>query len=538
VGNVRSLARKVDAAAVPPRDLPARGELSSPRAGVAETSLAWVVPLLAVLFVLCWGAGMGWSFRAPPLDSAEQLVWSYALELGYWKHPPLPSWIMHGLVAVFGPSVPLPFFAAHACTAIALLLAWRLGCEFMSPLRSLCAAALTALVGCHGWANYEFNHNSVLLPFQAATLLCFWFAVTRERWSLWWWTLAGVFAGLALLVKYVALLPLGAMGLYFLTQRRLHVGRHILGALLACGTAMAVVAPHLAWLASHQYMPLLYARRVTLHASDFVAWLRAMGIFLLAQAGQLSFFMLSAVSLWKFRLPPSDPAIVRRPVEARRFVWISGAVPAALLLGYAALTGAVLEPRWGSNLYLLSGWLLLDLLAPSEAGTRRVLRTAAMVQAGLWAAVALAVPVLASALHWQSRPQFPGDELARLATGTWSRATDARLRLVVSDVWLGGTLVAYSGRPLAVLIDGEFDRAAWVAPRDLLDCGALVLQDRSVPRVQWRAQVTRAIEGAPLRGEWLLPWSPSRGLRHRDASPRRRIAWAVLPPKDAANCRL
>src|SRR4051812_16690410 len=508
-------------------------------AGVLRTVTRhpWLtVMLLAALFVLCWGAGMAWSFHAPTADSAEQLAWSYALELGYWKHPPLPSWIMHALVALFGPSVALPFFAAHACTAIALVLTWRLGCEFMSPRRSLAAAALTALVGFHAWANHDYNHNSALLPFQAATVLCFWFAVRRARWG--WWLLAGAFAGLALLVKYVALLPLAAMGLYFLADRRLHSRRQIAGAVLACATAVAVLAPHLAWLAAHQFLPLSYARAVAVHAPDLLGWLREMAHFLLAQLGQLAFPLLAAA--WRWRPRRGTPSPAREPIapEARRFLWIVGISPLALLLVYAAATETVLEPRWGSNLYLLSGWLLLDALGPSQAVTRGALRVGVLLQVAVWAAVACVIPALAAAIHWQTRAQFPGETLARNGMAAWDAATHAPLRIVVGEVWLGGTMIAYAGRPLAVLGEGQFFRSPWVQARDLTDCGALVLQDRSVPVADWFPEVTRLVDGAPVHGEWLLPWAPNRGLRRQEYPEGRRIAWAVVPPKDAARCRL
>ena len=108
-----------------------------------------------------------------PIDSAEQFVWAFSLENGYWKHPPMPSWIMHALIQLFGPSVALPFVATQASIVIALALTWRLGCEFMSPQRSLIAMLLTSLVTYHNIGGDCFNHNTALLPFQAAALLIY-----------------------------------------------------------------------------------------------------------------------------------------------------------------------------------------------------------------------------------------------------------------------------------------------------------------------------------------------------------------------------
>jgi hypothetical protein len=48
-----------------------------------------------------------------------------SLENGYWKHPPVRSWIMHVLIQIFGPSVALPFVAAQVGIVIALAFTWR-----------------------------------------------------------------------------------------------------------------------------------------------------------------------------------------------------------------------------------------------------------------------------------------------------------------------------------------------------------------------------------------------------------------------------
>src|SRR5437016_4591428 len=95
-----------------------------------ELRVGWTLAVLCCLAqVLLWSTAFGLSYKAPEIDSAEQFVWAFSVENGYWKHPPLPSWIMHGLIRVFGPSVALSFAATQASVALALVLTWRLGCE-------------------------------------------------------------------------------------------------------------------------------------------------------------------------------------------------------------------------------------------------------------------------------------------------------------------------------------------------------------------------------------------------------------------------
>ena len=154
---------------------------------------------LALGYLLLWGVVAAIGYRAPDVDSAEQFIWAVSLEGDYFKHPPLPTWIMHGLIALFGPSLVLPVVAAQACIVTALALTWLLGCEFMSPRRSGAATLRTSLVICYDIGGDSFNHNTVLLPFQAATLLRF--RLATQRGGGWLWFSMGLFAGLSVLVK-------------------------------------------------------------------------------------------------------------------------------------------------------------------------------------------------------------------------------------------------------------------------------------------------------------------------------------------------
>jgi 4-amino-4-deoxy-L-arabinose transferase-like glycosyltransferase len=203
--------------------------------------------------VVLWGLAFGMTYSAPDVDSAEQFVWAFSLEAGYWKHPPLPSWVMHALLQIFGPSVVLPFVASQCCVVVALALVWRLGCELMPPRQALVAVLLTSLVAYHNVGADTFNHNTALLPFQAATILAF-FQATRRP-GAWRWVATGACAGLAMLVKYSAVLPVLGLLVYFVLDRTLHHRRHLLGLALAALVFGMILLPHALWLGSTHFLP-------------------------------------------------------------------------------------------------------------------------------------------------------------------------------------------------------------------------------------------------------------------------------------------
>jgi hypothetical protein len=223
--------------------------------------------------------------------------------------------------------------------------------------------------------------------------------------------------------------------------------------------------------------------------------------------------------------------------EDRLFLWTAGVTPLALVVLSGLVRGTEILPRWGYNGFLLVGWLALDATHWPERRVGQLLRVGLAAQALLWMACVVVAPGVAAALHWQGRFNFPGAALAAAAESTWRSHTGQPLRLVVSDIWLGGTLAAYHPHPLAVLADGELKRAPWVSARDLAACGALVVQDRTEPFEDPVPGVSRYLEAAPLRGEWTLDWSPSRGLHPRRGATTH-IAWGILPPAGTDRCEL
>jgi len=497
--------------------------------------------------VVLWSLAFGLTYSAPEMDSAEQFVWSFSVESGYWKHPPLPSWIMRVLLQVFGPSVVLPFVATQLCVVIALALVWRLGCELMSPARALVAVALTSLVAYHNVGADAFNHSTALLPFQAALFLAF-FRATRSS-DRKWWFLTGLAAGLAVLVKYVAILPIAGLLLYFAIDRALHTRRQFMGLQIAAVTFGAVIVPHAMWLDATHYLPFHYARSVVQLLPGFGATAWYLAEFLGIQAVRAAPFIGAAIYvLWPRQ--GSREANAQRPDGAMNgarpndalFVWFAALAPLTGTLLVALGTQTALQSRWGTNGFLMAGVLLMMLVRrpDSQAMVRRALLAALTVQAVLCVGMTLGKTVVAERLGVRTRANFPGQELAQRAHATWKAGVpDVPLRIVVSDIWLAGNVIANSPAPLAVLIDGHRFKAPWVKPGAVRACGALVLDDMTDDGAG-HALPTPAMEElfarADATGIWHLPWA--RPDLHTSAGDRGTVRWGVILPRDPAHCPL
>src|SRR4249920_2024958 len=120
-----------------------------------------IAGLLAFAFV--WLLHLGQTSFAAPVDNIEQLVWVRSLEWGYYKHPPLPTWLLWLPVKIFGLTPWTTYVLGAALTLTALGLFWG----FLARLRgqayaSVALAAAACITFYNGRLTY-YNHNVVLL---------------------------------------------------------------------------------------------------------------------------------------------------------------------------------------------------------------------------------------------------------------------------------------------------------------------------------------------------------------------------------------
>ena len=74
------------------------------------------------LFVLVWLLHLNSTSLVPPVDDLEQLTWVRSLEWGYYKHPPLPTWLLWLPVRAFGWSAWAVYVVGASASVGSLLL--------------------------------------------------------------------------------------------------------------------------------------------------------------------------------------------------------------------------------------------------------------------------------------------------------------------------------------------------------------------------------------------------------------------------------
>ncbi|MDP9043414.1 MAG: glycosyltransferase family 39 protein [Pseudomonadota bacterium] len=448
---------------------------------LSPVGAVWVSCGVVVLWAL-WAAYFN---SAQFGDNIEQFNWAQSLELGYHKHPPLPSWVLGTVIKVFGPSIYWAYVLATVCLVGSALFTWLIGRELVGERVAAAGVVLWGLNMTFSQRVQLYNHNTVLVLWLAATVWLAMRASRPGRRSALWWCGAGLAAGAAVLSKYQALVPLAGLILALFGAGRLRQPAQRGGLLLAGILMAALCAPHVVWVTRHDFSTLRYASDAV-EKSDLLE----RGGFLLSFAAnqvRLWFPALLAMALclgWeRWVSPRGRPAprpMALRADAVRLRPWMIGLVwwGLAILVVMALGAGVSLRNHWGVQaLQFFSLWLAWrwERRRPIEL-THLVV--AALLVHGLslgWYALEHEDPT-AVLTPKRLDTMYPARRLARTAVAHWSEKTDCPLRYVAGTVFDAGLVSLYSGGSLEVF-DTE-SATPWVHPEDLHRRGALYVLDQ------------------------------------------------------------
>lgn len=448
---------------------PLRGVARAPVLGSAG------VLLLLALYGLVWTLLYALTTLSPPVDNVEQLVWLHSMEWGYYKHPPLPTWIIGALAQVLPPSAALTYTLGCLLTTASMALLWRLLRAMRGPqyasLALLAALSITLYCG----RIYYYNHNVLLLLWVALAADLSWRLAQRPQ--LRTWAALGLVSGLGMLTKYQFVLALAVVGLWWLQLRGWRHPVHRWGALLAALVASLVFAPHAYWLATHDWLPMAYARESALgydlHGS--ARWQHALQFaldWLLNRS--LPAWLLLGAAWWWARRAAGDAATAQTevaPAGSRVFLLLWGFVPLLLMMSMALLGGSKLHLHWGTAFMLWTVPAVMECARRAPWQQLRTLRAA-------WLAFAL-VQALVMAQAWMASPRglrgykadhtdfFPSERVAARIAAQAPAVLGGPVEIVSGSQELASVIALRLPSRPRVLVDGKLRYSPWIAPAEL-----------------------------------------------------------------------
>ncbi len=429
------------------------------------------------LAIAAWSLAAALTNLAQYADSLEQFTWSHGLELGYWKHPPLPTWLIAAPIRLIGFSVYWTYALAAACFMGTAFFTWRITLRLFGPQAAMYAVLLIGLHIGFSWRAQLYNHNTVLLLFSSATLWATMRAIDSGRKLA--WIVVGVLAGLAMLSKYQALVPLVGIVMALYLGGWLKQARVRWGVVIAAATALVVFAPHLVWIATSGGSTIDNA----LHSAEGLGPVRRIIVLLGFWLIQVRFHMpmLIAVGLLVlFKSAGEISPATSTSLSQQTRAWLIGLIiwPAFFVSMVVVLGGVRLEAQWGLQtfqfLVIYIAWRLS--VALPQSGPGHTLRIVLIAQVILACFFAWSI-VQPSQTIWKGARErnFPAESIAKEAVSQWQLVTNCRLQYVVGPSFEATIVSAYSGQNPAVLEDGDFRKSPWVTPAQLNIKGALYL---------------------------------------------------------------
>ncbi len=444
-----------------------------------------------LLFSAVWLLQIDSSSLTAPKDNLEQLTWVHSLEWGYYKHPPLPTWMFSVPVNLFGLSARTSYVTGALFTLVGLFVFWKL----MQTLRGSRHATLALLAAlCITYYNerlHFFNHEVVLMPFFVASALLAWRAVGSRQ--LHWWAALGCCLGLGALAKYQMILAAVAVFLFWIACGAWRERVHVIGLALAAAISLAIISPHLYWLFLNDFGPIRYATESSLGASlgggarllNTLHWLADQ----LFNRALLAWVLLGLVmALHRKTAPapqdasPSAGAPDARDAHdaSRALILCFGLTPIALTCAIGIFAGSSLQLHWGTPFLLLAVPVAMELarskLHPSRIPVRTALKCFVALQL-----VLLLVAQMTSARselrlnsrHWRN---FDSKALSQALAGPAREALGGDIRVIAGPTAEAKALALKLREKPLVLIDGRMDISPWISQHMVDACGVLHLQ--------------------------------------------------------------
>lgn len=439
----------------------------------------WLVSLCIFALVAAWVVLSAYLHTALHHDMAEQFVWAHAWQLGYPKHPPLPTWLFL-LAQTVLPAKPATLYGLSAvCIGLTGVFTYLAARELMSSTLALCVAGLWGLQQPFGWRAWIYNHNTVLV--MTVAMAVYFAARAARRNEQGSWAAAGLAAGLAMSTKLQAVVPLVGVLWALWRSGSLESLASRKGVALAVVLGALVCSPPLWWMATGHTNALAYATHQLGSGAGEGESMR-MGQFVVSELRMLApaliallFWVVRAYGRSAAQSGASAPAASPAPLRA----WVEGLVfvPLVFVLAMGILGGSKLHAQWGVQTFQFASLALVAWFGAyfDKSPVRGLVLTVAIVQ-GI--SFLVAASPSGARLHAPGAVQgYPARELADRVAADWQHAAPGcALRYLDAPFFEGGQVSAFGQGFPAVLQEGNYRDSPWISADDMQARGSVVMR--------------------------------------------------------------
>ena len=370
-----------------------------------------------------------------PLDTIEHLAWGSNLDWGFNKHPPAVAFFLEVFYQVFGPQDWAYYLLSQIFVVIAFIVIFKFAEElFKNKTLSLISVLLLEGIYFYNFTTPEFNVNVCQLPFWALCGYYSWKLFDKQDINVKDCFWLGVFAAVGFLSKYLFIYLLLAIDiLFFYVIFIIRYKKFNFKYLISLEVFIALLVPHLIWLANNDYATITYGlARTGLENSSLLNHITYPLIFLGKQIGILiPFFVMSffLVKKFNFRISFKDKKLL--------FLVFINLVPIGLMFLTSMITGSKIRTMWMTPFYLFFGVLIVYLFQAQINlkklnGFISVFLISFIFSPFVYAYISIT--------ETDKRTDYLGKEIAIKVQYIWSQNHKEPISIVLGDEWVAGNL--------------------------------------------------------------------------------------------------
>lgn len=405
-----------------------------------------------------------------PMDTQEAVVWGKYSLLGTTKHPPFSGIIAYYFYLLFGQSDGVMYLLSQIFVLLGLIYIYKLARLFVDENKAILAAMLQMGIIFYNFSSVEFNVNVVSLSLWPMSAYYFWLAYQHNKIKD--WLLFGVLCGLNLLNKYTGAMLPAAIGIFLLTGKK--GCRELLNykAYAAVLCAAALVAPHVWWLAEHNFETLDYFLMRSSGKVINSEWRHL--LYPLKFAGAQLLFGAAALLTYAFFYRHSEkenkPAAT---AENSRFLLICGFFPLLVFVTISLIAGTPLKSMWGFPSQFLTG-LLLVYFFPLKLDEKQTLRYSGIM--AVWSLLFAFAYGIQCVTTTSERFRSDCPAMVQMLEQKWADYTGGRpLEYIGSDVWFANMFALYGKHEIKPMVWLNPENNPWLDAEDFEEKGALVV---------------------------------------------------------------
>lgn len=409
----------------------------------------WLYGLIAV-HVFFWTMIPTLFRTVLPMDSLEGYVWGQHLVLGYDRNPWLNAWLTTLALKLGGYSGWMIYLFSQISVAICFWAVYRLGRKFLPAIYALVAVLLLEGIQFYSIAAVDFNDNVLEIGLWA--LIClYYYSATKEQ-KICDWLLVGLFAALATMAKYYAIMLFAPMFIFLITNKDARISFKKSGLYLSGLVFLIITLPHFIWLFNQDLATINYAvRRASEQnvpgSSPFHFALVYLGTFILP-------LLLFSILLIGKKTQSALGEQVKLTKFEKQFLCIIGFGPFVLTVVTAIIFRMTLHTLWGTPLLILWGLILVAFTQPyiTKPKFYRFVSGVALIFLLMLGGYLYSMLCVDKA----SSSNYPGPETSKYVIELWQKKYHSLPHFVAGDRYSAGYVSYYAkNKPEVYILDYE-----------------------------------------------------------------------------------